>query len=67
MQIQQFSKAQKYYSYTKFNSSFANSYFLLYFFNSALTVYIVHGNVVESTNELLLWDIHVILIANAFS
>jgi hypothetical protein len=30
-------------------------------------IYIVHGQYPEETNELLLYDIHFIMLANAFS
>lgn len=67
MQIQKFCQIQRHHSYTRFNAAFANSYLLMYFINTCFTVYIVHGNWIDDSEQVLLWDIHLILLTNAFS
>jgi hypothetical protein len=39
----------------------------MYFINTCFTVYIVHGNWLEDSEQILLWDIHLIMLTNAFS
>ena len=63
-----FTYSQRHYSVSKFNEHYLNVYILLMFFNSALMPYLVNtflNN--ETTPEQLLWDIHFILLTNAFS
>lgn len=63
-----FSYYQKYYSYTKLNQSYINVYIFLVFFNSAFMPYLINTFCYDkSTNEQLIWDIHLILLTNAFS
>lgn len=68
LMVYYFSKAQRLYSFTKLNESFVNIYVWLSFFNSALMPYLIHYSLsVSRTPELLIWDIHFILLTNAFS
>ena len=63
-----FTYAQRHYSVSRFNEYYLHVYILLMFFNSALMPYLVNtflNN--ETTPEQLLWDIHFILLTNAFS
>ena len=63
-----FSYIQKMYSNTKFNQSYINVYIFLVFFNSAFMPYLINTFCYDnSTNEQLIWDIHLILLTNAFS
>ena len=63
-----FSYYQKLYSNTKFNQSYINVYIFLVFFNSAFMPYLINTFCYDnSTNEQLIWDIHLILLTNAFS
>lgn len=39
----------------------------MYFINTCFTVYIVHGNWLENSSQILIWDIHLIMLTNAFS
>jgi hypothetical protein len=39
----------------------------MYFINTCFTVYIVHGNWLDDSDQILLWDIHLIMLTNAFS
>ena len=63
-----FAYFEKPYSNSKFNQSYINIYILLAFFNSALMPYLVNTFIYSSnTSEQLIWDIHFILLCNAFS
>lgn len=63
-----FSYYQKMYSTTKLNQSYINVYIFLVFFNSAFMPYLINTFCYDnSTNEQLIWDIHLILLTNAFS
>lgn len=63
-----FSYYQKHYSYTKLNQSYINVYIFLVFFNSAFMPYLINTFCYDkTTNEQLIWDIHMILLTNAFS
>ena len=56
------------YSNTKLNQSYINVYIFLVFFNSAFMPYLINTFCYDnSTNEQLIWDIHLILLTNAFS
>ena len=39
----------------------------MYFINTCFTVYIVHGNWIHDSQQVLLYDIHLIMLTNAFS
>lgn len=66
--VYSFSYYQKMYSNTKLNQSYINLYIFLVFFNSAFMPYLINTFCYESrTNEQLIWDIHLILLTNAFS
>lgn len=67
MQIQAFTYAKRYYSYTKYEGSFILYYSIFYIINSCCIVYIVHEQNIKDTKELLLTDIHLVMLANAFS
>lgn len=67
MQIQGFTAAKRYYSYTKYEASFCLYYTIFYVINACCLVYIVHGATKEDTAQLLFADIHIVMIANAFS
>ena len=63
-----FAYYQHLYSYTKFNQSYINTYIALVFFNSAFMPYLINTFCYEkATTEQLIWDIHLILLTNAFS
>jgi hypothetical protein len=62
-----FTKLKRYHSHTVEQSSFCFYYSLMYIFNSCFMIYIVHGQYPQESNELLLYDIHFIMLANAFS
>jgi hypothetical protein len=63
-----FAYYQSLYSYTKFNQSYINTYIALVFFNSAFMPYLINTFCYEkATKEQLIWDIHLILLTNAFS
>lgn len=67
LQIQAFTYAKRYYSYTKYEGSFILYYTIFYVLNSCCVVYIVHEQDVQDNKELLLTDIHLVMLANAFS
>ena len=57
-------------SMTRFYSAYINRYILLVFVNSAFIPYLVHSKYDKTTEEsleLLIIDIHFILLANAFA
>lgn len=63
-----FAYMEKSYSNSKFNQSYINIYILLSFFNSALMPYLVNSFFYSNkSSEQLIWDIHFILLCNAFS
>lgn len=63
-----FTYAQRHYSMSKFNEYYLNVYILLMFFNSAFMPYLVNTFLNSDTSpEQLIWDIHFILLTNAFS
>ena len=66
-QIQLFTYAKKYYSYTKYEASFCLYYSVFYIVSSCCVVYIVHGQNARDTKQLLLTDIHLVMLANAFT
>lgn len=65
--IYAFTKLKRYHSHTAEQSSFCLYYTLIYVFNSCFMIYTVHGEYPEESGELLLIDIHLIMLANAFS
>lgn len=67
--VLEITRVQKYESYTRQHSSYLIRYFAFYFLNSALMPYIVHGcfDKKEESTQLLVIDIHFILLASAFS
>jgi len=63
-----FAILEKPYSHSRFNQSYVTIYILLAFFNSALMPYLVNTFIYSNqTPEQLIWDIHFILLCNAFS
>ncbi len=64
-----FSHLLKKESYSAYNQCFIGHYSFVSFFNSAFLPYIVHGLFDETgeITELLIWDVHFILLSNAFS
>lgn len=62
-----FTKLKRHHSHTAQQSSFCFYYTLLYVLNSCFTIYIIHGQYPQESSELLLYDIHIIMLANAFS
>ena len=66
--VSAFAVLEKPYSNSKFNQSYVTIYILLAFFNSALMPYLVNTFIYSArTSEQLIWDIHFILLCNAFS
>lgn len=63
-----FAYMEKPYSNSRFNQSYIKNYIFLAFFNSALMPYLVNSFVSSNkTSEQLIWDIHFILLCNAFA
>lgn len=73
IQIKLFAYFKKYYSYSNYHSSFCFYYSISYIFNTCFMIYIVHGNEVRSPGSpldqenILIYDIHLLMLANAFS
>ena len=62
-----FTTLKGYASHTTQQASFCMYYAVFYVLNSCFTVYIVHGQLKDDTDELLLMDIHFIMLTNALS
>jgi len=55
------------HSYTQQESRFCNYYTFLFILNACLTIYIVHGAAIKGNNQLLLYDIHLVMLTTALS
>ena len=55
------------HSYTQEESRFCNYYTFLFILNACLTIYIVHGAAIKGNNQLLLYDIHLVMLTTALS
>lgn len=55
------------HSYTIQESRFCNYYTFLFIMNACLTIYIVHGTAIKGNNQLLLYDIHLVMLTTALS
>ena len=53
------------HSYTIQESRFCNYYTFLCILNACLTIYIVHGAAIKGNNQLLLYDIHLVMFTTA--
>ncbi|EAR86342.2 transmembrane protein, putative (macronuclear) [Tetrahymena thermophila SB210] len=64
-----FTKFQRFDHHTKLLNAYINKYIFLYFFNSAFMPYVVHAQLDQGNIniELLVWDIHFIIIATSIS
>lgn len=55
------------HSYTQEQSRFCDYYTFLYIINACLTIYVVHGAAIKGNNQLLLYDIHLVMLTTAIS
>ena len=72
MVIKLFAYIKRYYSYSNYHASFCFYYSWLYILNTCFMIYIVHGHQdsqlrEQEQNHVLIYDIHLIMLANAFS
>ncbi len=55
------------HSYTIQQSRFCSYYTFLFILNASLTIYIVHGAAIKGNNQLLLYDIHIVMLTTSLT